>query len=539
MKLSKYFLIAFVITFSVVILFGTGSLTAKDKDKRIPKCDIVIKDGRVMDPLTGYDNCATVGIKNGKIVAITKKKGWSKALSAQADKVVDASGLVVAPGFINTHTHEGMIEESMKVFVRDGITSWIGGNCGSSYYPLSDYFDEMESNGMYNNYGSLTGLNTLRSLEGLDVFTPANSEQLASMVYHLAQDLQNGGFGVSFGSYYGPGCTYEEMLATAQESVSAGGMAASHIRDNLFNADGIGMGDYIVNAEALDEAIQTSRETGIPYIISHLTDVTYGTGTTGYALGVISEAIYGEGLRLAVDVIGSDSFPNNFFTILRYGTVPIPYLLGLSGAQITDFQVTEDVIIDGGVYMEAYEYFSSIDQAQTIMDAILAGETTSPGVLCHIIKPANTLLALAEPFVFIGNDGSVRKNPSTGELEGHPRAAGAFARFLGHWVRDHDLMNLMEALYKTSAAPALWLGLQEKGRLQIGCDADIVVFDPDTIIDTATTTPGNMLSPPEGIYYVLVNGALVVEDGILTDEKPGRVIRRNWSIPGIIYEMPN
>jgi len=539
MKIIKYLLVVFVISFSVVILFGTGSLTAKDNDKRIPKCDIVIKDGRVMDPLTGYDNLATVGIKNGKVVAITKKKGWSKALCAQTNKVVDASGFVVAPGFINTHTHEGMIEESMKVFVRDGITSWIGGNCGSSYYPLSAFFDELESNGMYNNYASLTGLNRLRGLEGLDPYTPANSAQIASMVENLTQDMQNGGFGVSFGSYYGPGCTYEEMLATAQESVRLGGMAASHIRDNLYNAEGLGMGDYIVNAETLDEALQIARETSIPFIISHLTDVTYGTGTTGFALGVISQALYGEELRLAVDVIGSDSFPNNFFTILRYGTVPIPYLLALSGAQLSDFQVTEDVVIDGDVYMEAYEYFSSIDQAQTIMDSIFAGETTSPGVLCHIIKPANTLLALAEPFVFIGNDGSVRRDASTGELEGHPRSAGAFARFLGHWARNHELMNLMQALYKTSAAPALWLGLQEKGRLQIGCDADIVVFDPDSIIDTATTTPGNMLSPPEGIYYVLVNGVLVVEDGVLTDEKPGKVIRRTWTIPGIAYGMPD
>jgi N-acyl-D-aspartate/D-glutamate deacylase len=100
-------------------------------------------------------------------------------------------------------------------------------------------------------------------------------------------------------------------------------------------------------------------------------------------------------------------------------------------------------------------------------------------------------------------------------------------------------MNLMQALYKTSAAPALWLGLAEKGRIQLGSDADIVVFDPATIVDTATTTPGNMLNAPEGIYHVLVNGVLVVEDQELTGEKPGKVIRRTWTIPGSVYEMPD
>jgi N-acyl-D-aspartate/D-glutamate deacylase len=539
MKLTKTLVFSLVFIFSLVVLFSTDSFTASKKDKKILECDLVIRNGRVIDPLTGYDRVASIGIKKGKIAVISTKKGWSRALAAKANQVIDASGLVVAPGFINTHTHEGQIEESMKIFVRDGITTWIGGNCGSSYYPLSDYFDELETNGMYNNYASLTGLNRLRSLESLDRFDGATPEQISSMVNRLNQDMQDGSFGVSYGSYYGPGCTYEEMLATAQESARLGGMAASHIRDSLFNMAVLGLGDLIYNGEMLEEALQTAREAEIPYIISHLTDVTYGTGTTGFALGAISQSLYGEGLRLAVDVIGFDSFPNDFFTILRYGAVPIDFLLGLSGAQISDFQVTEDVVINGNVYMEAYEYFSSLEQAETIMAAILAGETTSPGVLCHIVKPANTLLALAEPFVFIGNDGSVRKDPSSGELLGHPRSAGAFARFLGHWARDHGLMNLKQALYKTSAGPALWLGLTGKGRIQLGADADIVVFDPDTIVDKATPSPGNMLNAPAGIHHVLVNGVVVVEGQDLTGEKPGRVVRRTWTIPGNVYEIPD
>jgi len=131
----------------------------------------------------------------------------------------------------------------------------------------------------------------------------------------------------------------------------------------------------------------------------------------------------------------------------------------------------------------------------------------------------------------------VTRNPETEELDGHPRAAGAFARFIGHWARDMGVMNLMQALYKATAAPALWFGFDNKGRLQAGSDADIVVFDPDTIIDKAQCTPGHFLDAPEGTDYVIVNGSIVVDHGELTGEKPGRVIRRTWAIPGV-FESP-
>jgi len=499
--------------------------------------DLVITNGRVMDPLSGLDAVGAVGVKDGKIVTVTTDQNEAASMAGEAARVLDASGRVVSPGFINTHTHEGEIQESMKVYVKDGITTWVGGNCGSSSYPISEYYAELEQEGTYNNYASLTGLNTLRGEVGLDAFTEANEAQIAEMVELLTVDLEDGGMGVSFGSYYGPGCTYEEMLATARESALLGGMAASHIRDNLFSVEGVPPFHLILNAHVLEEAVRTAEEADIPYLVSHLTDVTYGGGTTGFALSMVSQAIHVQGLRIAVDVIGSDSFPNDFFTIARYGDIPLDILIAVAGVDIRDFQVTEDVVIDGQVFMHAYEYCSSVEQAQSMMDAILAGKTESPGVLCHIIEPANTMLALAEPFVFIGNDGYVTRNPETEELDGHPRAAGAFARFIGHWARDMGVMNLMQTLYKATAAPAIWFGFDNKGRLQAGSDADIVVFDPDTIIDKAQCTPGHFLDAPEGTDYVIVNGSIVVDHGELTGEKPGRVIRRTWAIPGV-FESP-
>lgn len=501
----------------------------------VPESDLVIANGMVMDPFSGLAESGAVAVKDGKIVRVTTDQALGESLARQAARVIDASGRAVSPGFINTHTHEGMIQESMKVFVKDGITTWVGGNCGSSSYPVSDYYAELEQDGMYNNYASLTGLNTLRGLVGLDKFTKASADQIDQMVDMLTVDLEDGGMGVSFGAYYGPGCTYEEMLATARQSALLGGMAASHIRDNLFNLRGILPFHLILNAEVLEEAVRTAQEAEIPYLVSHLTDITYGPGTTGFALGVISQAIESQGLRMAVDVIGADSFPNDFFTIARYGQIPLDLLVAVAGLDIRKFQVTEDVLIDGQLFMRAYEYCSSVEQAQTIMDAILGGRAESPGVLCHIIEPANTMLALAEPFVFVGNDGSVTIDRDSQELQGHPRAAGAFARFIGHWARDNGVMNLMQALHKATVAPAGWFGFASKGRLEEGFDADIVVFDPETILDRATCTPGHFLDPPQGIDYVVVNGSVVVEHGELTGEKPGQVIRRTWDVPGVLF----
>jgi N-acyl-D-aspartate/D-glutamate deacylase len=142
------------------------------------------------------------------------------------------------------------------------------------------------------------------------------------------------------------------------------------------------------------------------------------------------------------------------------------------------------------------------------------------------------MLSLKRPFVFMGNDGGVSRNTSTNELIIQPRTLACFSRLFGHWSRHHGAITLEQAVFKATIAPALWLGLDKKGRLQEGCDADITVFDPDTIIDRAKPEPDMLDLPPEGIHYVIVNGQLVVEDGELTGTTPGRLIRRNWTVPG-------
>jgi N-acyl-D-amino-acid deacylase len=207
--------------------------------------------------------------------------------------------------------------------------------------------------------------------------------------------------------------------------------------------------------------------------------------------------------------------------------------------------MAEDVYVDDNLFMEAYERFSTVNQVEALAKAFEedraraeeGSDSLSVRIWCNIVKPENTISALKRPFVFMGNDGSVSRNTTSNEVSIQPRTLACFSRLFGHWSREQGAVSLEEAVFKATIAPALWLGLEKKGRLQEGCDADITVFDPDTIIDRAEPKPDKLDLPPEGIRYVIVNGQIVVEDGELTGKTPGRLIRRTWTIPGDTEEV--
>ena len=217
--------------------------------------------------------------------------------------------------------------------------------------------------------------------------------------------------------------------------------------------------------------------------------------------------------------------------------VPVRLGLAMTGTSVSDFQVLEDVYINDKLYMKKYDYFKWVFQGQLLSNAIKDGVAESPRVWCYIVKPENTIAALKRSFVFMGNDGSVGRNPETGELDGQPRTVACFSRLFGHWVREEGAITFMQAMYKATLAPALWFGLDNKGRLQVGKDADITLFDPETIIDRASPIPEEHLIRPDGIPYVIVNGVLVLDEGELTGNKPGQVLRRTWTIPGDTQEV--
>ncbi len=495
--------------------------------------DIVIFNGRIMDPFTRTDVMANMGIQEGKIAVIVPV---DQMLSG--DSVIDASGLVVAPGFINIHGHEGIIDKTMEVSVRDGVTTIIGGNCGGGSVTeegevvnLAEYFDQLEQKGMYSNYATFAGQQSLRRAVGLpDLHTKATSAQIEKIVKLLEEDLKAGSLGISFGPFYNRDMTYEEMLASAKKSADYGGGSSIHVRYAAPVRPN--PSDEPLNIQAIREGIQLGKDADLPLIISHNGGPNLGQVNAGMALQVIYAAME-EGAKLISDVHPYDAFAT-LISAPVWEVFPLDMQLDWVGVTISDISIGSTITLDGKTFMEALEPFSSIDQFYYVRGKVVAGEIPEPGIIGHFYPGHMTLTWMQAPFVMIENDGFVDRDPKTGQFIAHPRIAGSFAKFLGYWVREKGVCDLMTGLSKASTMAAVWLGLDNKGRINVGADADIVIFDPLTIIDKATYEPEGCLNPPEGLPHVIVNGVLVVKDGELTGQKTGETIRRTWKVPGIL-----
>ena len=522
--------------------------------------DLVVRNGRVIDPETGRDEVATVAIRNGIIQEI---RAGADTAPVEARQTIDATGKVVAPGFINTHTHEASVVDTAEnirpisnMLVFDGITFWLGGNCGMSPtgvkvpvgggkimqvgnpdVPLTDFLNELEGIPLYNHYATLSGNITLRSRMGLRHMEPESGEQIARMKDILAEELAAGSFGVSYGVMYDMGATTKAIVELAAVSRRHGGMAAMHTRYPTFNMKHLFAGiDAIVFKRSVYEAIITCKMSGVPFIFSHITDQSQ-TGSALWVMETLDRAVKA-GLPLAGDIIGHDFLANNFFILTGKGKIPIPVLMALGNYTIDQFYAGRDYAIDGTEYVKKFGQIN-LEQAEFLRKNVGRIDGVDQGIrglplFCRIIPPADTIRALQYPWVFIGNDAGGRSiDPVTGEpAPDIPRGLATFSRLLGHWSRDEGALTLKEALFKATIAPALWLGLDKKGRIQEGCDADIVIFDPGTIIDRAGWVDDSMGRKPDGISHVIVSGQVVVENNRLTGAKPGKLVRRTWSVPG-------
>ena len=475
--------------------------------------DIVISNGKVMDPETQTEVLANVGIRSGRICAIV-----SPDEELTGKESINAAGLVVAPGFIDMHGHEGIIDMTMQAHVLDGVTTMIGGNCGGHPSPLAEYFNEREQEGCLINYASLCGHNTFRRRVGIkDRNAAATPEQIEAMLQLVEEEMMAGALGVSYGIAYSPGATYEEILVLARMAAKYGGMTSAHARSGEIGQEGI---------ESFREMIQLAKDSGIPLEFSHIGSTLAKSDNMDKFLDELAQA-RAEGVRISADI----------YSYLATGgsigsAIADPGFFERHGHQPQDVEVVGQVKIDGKVFMEPGSRFKGEDQFYFVREKILSGEIPEPGMVVHIMQPEKVKLGMRSPYVMCGSDGTVGLDRVTQKYRGHPRVAGNFARFLGYWTREESTVDLMTALYKTSTQAALFLGLLNKGRIAVGADADIVIFNPDTIIDKSSFGK-DFMAPPEGIEYVIVNGKLTVSGGqLVPDVLAGKVIRRTWRIPG-------
>lgn len=533
--------------------------------------DILIKGGTLID------GSGTKRVPRDVAVDGTKVAGIYKESEAKASVVIDATDMVVCPGFIDIHSHSELhllanpLAESK---IRQGVTTELVGNCGGSPAPaldmarealtdycmpldidvdwvtLDEYFLRLSNLRTSVNVATLVGASSLRSAVMGNCDRKPTDGQMTEMKELLADGMLQGAFGLSSGLIYAPGCyaDTEELIALASVSSSLGGFYASHIR---------GEGRTLV--KAVEEAIEIGRKANTRVQISH--HKACGRSCWGMVARTISmiEDARMSGVDVAFDVYPYTASHTTLDTILppwaREGDkasilarLKDPMIRAKAKEQMTVPSDEWEAIAaeDGwenicviGLRSEKYRRFenksvaeialrSAHDPAEEALD-IMVEEGLMAGAVFHEISEDDVVKVITHPLASIGSDGEAEApyGPMA-ETASHPRAYGTFPRVLRHYSIDLGLLSLEEAIRKMTSLPAERIGLKDRGLLARGMKADVVVFDPMKVRDKATFE--NSHAYPEGIRHVLVNGALTIEDGEHTKERAGQVLRHLPSV---------
>ncbi|MBS0440203.1 MAG: D-aminoacylase [Proteobacteria bacterium] len=474
--------------------------------------DFVVRDASVVDGTGAPPRHADVRVSAGRIAAIGKIEPKAGEI------VVDAKGLTLAPGFIDTHSHHGdglEQERTALAAVSQGITTIVVGQDGGSETPLADYFRKMQARPAALNIASYSGHNTLRRMVLGDDYkrhaTPAEIEKMGRL---LAADMRAGALGLSTGLEYDPGIYSDtaELVALARVASKYGGRYISHMRSE----------DREVWA-ALDEIVTIGREAKIPVQVSHAKlAMTDWWGQADRFLAVLDKA-RAEGVEATLDVYPyaywhstlTVMWPKRDFDNRATAEFALKHLAPPEGLLIAKF--SPDPALAGKTLAEIARERGT--DAPTTAIALIHEAQAADGsvnVIATSMDERDIAKFIAWPNANISSDGMLHNM--------HPRGAGAFTRVLRVYVREQKLLTLQEAVHKMSGLSAQHMGLRDRGEIRPGELADLVLFDPATVADRSTTKDPEALST--GIARVWVNGTLVYRDGKATGAFPGRVLRR-------------
>ena len=462
--------------------------------------DVVLLNGRVMDPETGLDAVRNVGIRGSEIVAIT-------AEPIEGEVEVDATGLVVAPGFIDLHAH-GQSNRGNEFQARDGVTTALELESG---VPDVAAFLSSRGEGSVLNYGATVShqavrtwampvfaeereqarallasgsqddLRTLETVVGPGRYEPVDPDNYAELMNLLEAGFAQGALGIGMAHQYYPGATHDEIFRVFQMAGEQDVPIFTHVRDMAISA--------------VQEVVANAAATGAPLHIVHLNSSSLWNIDA-------TLAIVGGAQAQGVDVT-TEAYPYTAASTSLQSAIFDPGWQETLGISYGDLQWQ-----DTGERLTE-ETFNQYREEGGV-------------VIIHMMRPEWIRQALSAPFVMVASDG-MPYAPGA-----HPRSAGTFARFLGRYVRDEGLMPLMDGLAKITLMPAQRLEtispqMRRKGRVQIGSDADLTLFDPARIIDTATFEDD--LSYSQGVVHVLVNGQFVVKDEEnVPGATPGRAV---------------
>jgi len=528
--------------------------------------DLVIKGGLVLDGLGNAAVPADIGIADHLIKYI------GKISSSQGRAVLDARGLAAAPGFIDVHDHSDvqlLVNPKAESAVHQGITTSISGNCGSSPFPIAPeileeakenlkkeyeidltwrdiqgFFARLEEQGIAFNYGTLVGHGALRGAAmgfGDRAPTPEELEKMKGLV---AENLKNGALGLSSGLEYTPGsfAQADELAELCTIVARAGGVYATHMRDE---------GDRLI--ESLEETIDVAKKSGASVQVSHF-KVAYPRNwhKIDAAIAKIEEAKKA-GVEIFCDrypyIAGATSLDFNFPLWARQGTTE-EFLSRLKNPSLDaklraylaerekklgswDKVVISSVLTDKNRKYEGKNILEASQEAgkppYKFMRDLLLEENDLVGMVIFMMKEENLERILAHPLVGVGTDGEARAPYGLlGRGKPHPRVYGTFPRALGMYVREEKLVKIEEMIKKMTSLPAKKFGLVKRGVLRAENYADLVIFDPDKIIDRATWSDPHQY--PAGVEYVLVNGEIVIDRGTHTGKLPGKILRKNSAL---------
>ena len=498
--------------------------------------DILIRNGKVLDGTGNSWYYADVAVKDGKIMAIGNLAKYT------ATKTLDAKGLIVAPGFIDVHTHcEGDEKKNplAQNFLLDGVTTVITGNCGSSNTDLAAYFSLLDSIKMSINIASLVGHNDVRKAVMGNVMRDPTEAELQQMEAIVNQAMKDGAVGLSTGLIYIPG-TYSktaEVVRLAKIAASYGGLYASHMRDEA---------DSVV--EAINEAIYIGRVANIPVEISHFKlSGQQNWGRSKQTIAMI-EAARKEGLDVTIDQYPYTASSTNLGTlmpdwVMADGQDSIVARLSEPAIQqkVTTYMLKNlakrkqshfsypvvayfkaDTTLNGKsieqVNLLKGKKHTAKEEAYTVMEMIKQGGAQ---MVFHGMGDEDVKRIMQYPFNMFASDASIRQ---LGVGAPHPRGYGTNARVLAKYVRDEHVISLEEAIRRMTSLPAQKFQLKNRGLLRGGYAADIVVFNEAAVQDLSTYEQPHQYS--RGFKYVLVNGKLVIEDEQHNGTRSGMVLRK-------------
>ena len=502
-----------------------------------PDFDLIVANGRIVDGTGNPWFVADVAIKNGRIVEIGKLD------PKRAARVIDAKGLIVAPGFIDVHTHiEGGIENfpAAENFLRMGVTSVVTGNCGSSALNLNEWFSRLEKQGVSINVASLVGHNTVRraGMNG-DFDRPPTSEELQKMRDLVAQAMRDGAVGLSTGLEYIPG-TYgktDEIVELAKASAEFGGLYATHMRDE---------GEFV--ERSIRESIEIGEKADCPVEISHFKISSRKRwGASVQTIKQVEDA-RARGQQVTVDqyLYPASStgigilFPSWVFdggaekakermtdpatrARVRAGLIEKAKQRGVpdfSFAVVANHSANQS--FNGKSIAEITKLNRQKNdlnsQAEQIIEIQLAGGAQ---MVLHSMSDADVDRIFRQSFTMIASDSGVH-NPDSPSIP-HPRGYGNNARVLGLYTREKKLVSVEDAVRKMTSLPAGTFKLWDRGLLRPGMAADVVIFDEKAVADRATFQQPKQY--PAGITFVIVNGQVVIENDKHTSAKAGQILR--------------